>query len=318
MLYIDGMLIQEDVMTILKELKFQLAVNGTILFSTMKDTNDNIMITCPMHKNGQERSPSCGVHKKTGLVHCFTCGYSVTLSEMISNVFGRNDCGIFGREWLRKNFTEIAVEERDELKLNLARKSLKHEFHSYVPDIVLEQYRYTHPYMYKRGLTDDVIDKFDIGYDIETECLTFPVRDKNGNCLFVARRSVKDKYFHYPSGAHKPLYGVYEMDSISPVYVCESMFNALSLVTIGCNAVALNGTGSKEQYEELRRLPNRHIILALDNDEAGNRGMNKIANYLKDSKILYSLSYKDSRDINDLLLDRELEELVSTVHLYFS
>lgn len=29
----------------------------------------------------------------------------------------------------------------------------------------LDRYRYIHPYMYKRGMTDDLIEKFDVGYD---------------------------------------------------------------------------------------------------------------------------------------------------------
>ena len=65
--------------------------------------------------------------------------------------------------------------------------------------------------MYERGLTDEVIEEFDIGYDKDTRCITFPVRDKSGGTLFVARRSVDTKYFNYPKEAEKPLYGLFEL-----------------------------------------------------------------------------------------------------------
>ena len=41
---------------------------------------------------------------------------------------------------------------------------------------------------------------------MKTNCITFPIRDKEGNCLIVARRSVKGKYFNYPSKAKKSVY----------------------------------------------------------------------------------------------------------------
>ena len=44
-------------------------------------------------------------------------------------------------------------------------------------------------------MTDEVIEQFDLGYDKSTDSITFPVRDKNGDCMFVARRSIKTKYF---------------------------------------------------------------------------------------------------------------------------
>lgn len=318
MIIIDGVILQTTVQDIIEELKFQLFVNGTRLFGHIKDGGDNIMVSCPIHKDGQEKKPSCGIHKQSGVVHCFTCGYSVTMSEMISNVFGYNDYGVFGKSWLKKNFTEVAVEERKDIDIDLSRKELKREYYSYVPESVLDQYRYIHPYMYKRGLNDDTIITYDIGYDKETDCITFPVRDRYGNCLFVARRSVHEKYFNYPVGQQKPLYGIYEMEnSTSSVFVCESIFNALSLHQIGYEALALNGTGSKDQIELLRRLPVRSIVLCLDNDDAGIKGMSKIANAIRNDKLLYTVTYKDKRDINDLLLDNELEDLLKTTHLYF-
>jgi DNA primase len=182
--------------------------------------------------------------------------------------------------------------------------------------MVLEQYRWVHPYMYERKLTDEVIELFDVGYDPETDMVTFPVRNIYGDCLFVARRSVKGKYFHYPSGAEKPLYGVYEISNLpywaKEIWVTESMFNCLTLWTHGVPSVALNGTGSKYQLEELSKLNCRSLVIALDPDAAGRGGTQKIRNFLKDShKILYTVQYKDNRDINDLSYE-ECKQLINS------
>lgn len=313
---VDNVLFNTDVITILHDLHEELPD----ILNIIKDAGDNVMVQCPFHKDGQETKPSCGIHKETGLYHCFTCHEVGTLDEFISRCFNRDDWGIYGREWLRQHYQVVKTEDRPELELEYNRKHLKRENYSYVPEIVLGQYRYIHPYMYQRKLTDDLIELFDIGYDKETDMITFPVRDVYGNCLFVARRSVKGKYFHYPHGAEKPLYGVYEINRLDyipdNVWVTESMFNCLTLWAHNIPAVALNGTGSKDQMKALAELPYRGVVLALDPDAAGRTGMNKIYNYLSkySYKLISTVDYKDDRDINDLS-DEECEELIKTQHI---
>lgn len=131
------------------------------------------------------------------------------------------------------------------------------------------------------------------GYDKETDCITFPVKDEKGNCLFIARRSVKGKYFNYPTNMKKPIYGLYELNLLTnypqEVYICESIINALTLWTYGRYAVALNGTGTKYQIEQLKRMPCKEFILALDPDEAGKRGTDKLKKALKPYKLITQL-----------------------------
>ena len=84
--------------------------------------------------------------------------------------------------------------------------------------------------MFQRGLTKEIIERYDIGYDRINDMITFPVRDIKGNCLFIAKRSVKGKFFVLPSNRNKPLYGVYELDYNKPdLYICESFFNAFPM-----------------------------------------------------------------------------------------
>ena len=73
--------------------------------------------------------------------------------------------------------------------------------------------------------------------------------------------------------------------NIDEVIICESIINCLTCYVYGRPAIALNGTGSQSQLQELLKLPYRKIILALDPDEAGEKGTNKIYNALKDYKI---------------------------------
>lgn len=318
---------------ILSELQNQLKLNGIQLLTKIKDTGKDIMVQCPYHGDGQERRPSAGIRKSDGTFHCFACNETHTLPEVISHCFGKDAVGSFGWQWLLNNFGTVRIEERKNVLLDFSRddnnrKSLSKVYGQtdrqgdtrFVSEEELDSYRYFHPYMYKRGLTDDIIEMFDIGYDKETQCITFPIRDIQGNVLFIAKRSVKTKFFNYPKGVEKPLYGLYELYSCdypdgyedydgewhevshfpSEVIVCESMLDALVFWTVGKYAVALNGLGNELQFKQLRELPCRKIILATDMDERGLAARKRIRMNMQNTKIITEYYFpKGKKDAND-------------------
>lgn len=310
---------------IIDELKRQLTINKINLLNSIRDTPENIMVSCPYHKNGQERRPSAGIKKSDGTFHCFACGEVHTLPEVISYCFGNVDeFGNFGWNWLLKNFVSISVEERKPLDLQFNRKKITVAPKNFIGEQELDSYRYTHQYMYKRKLTDEIIELFDIGYDKDTECITFPVRDVNGNCLFVARRSVNTKFFNYPQGAEKPLYGLYELNATrsvnghpvhilpnfpNEIIICESMIDALTCWVYGKYAVALNGLGNDLQFKQLRELPCRKYILATDNDSAGMKARKRIRNNVRNKLITEYKFPPNRKDINDLTKE-EFDNLI--------
>lgn len=308
---VNNHVILDDTQDILIELRKQLEFNGVKRFAKFIDSGNNIQTNCPFHKEGQERKPSFGINKNTGECHCFGCGWSGTFSEMISNCFGKDDFGVYGDKWLIRNFVSVAVESRPDIDVDFCRrKKITSETKKYISEQELDSYRYTHPYMYKRKLTDEIIDLFDIGYDKSTECITFPNRDINGNCLFIARRSVKTKFFNYPQDVEKPVYGLYECNICAKtiknwfpneIIICESMIDALTCWVYGRYAVALNGTGNENQFKTLRNMPNRKFILATDMDEAGLKARERIRQSL-DNKLVteYVWDINIAKDINDM------------------
>lgn len=307
-----------DLIDILTELRAELQANGIELLGVIKDTPDNVMVACPYHKDGQERRPSMGISKKDGICHCFACGTVVSLQQMISHCFGdESQIGAFGWNWLLKNFLTIGVEERKDVPLDFGRSvgNQKRDGNGgtspargcFVTEEELDSYRYNHPYWTKRKITDaSIIELFDLGYDKQTDCITFPVRDIKGNCLFIARRSVRTKYFNYPCGAEKPVYGLYEIKQVvehftGDIIICESMLDALTAWQYGRFAVALNGLGTAEQFRELREFPCRKYILATDADEAGMRARIRIRQNIPNKLITeYIWDKNDAKDLNDM------------------
>lgn len=311
---IDGVHIDHNLEEVLGELQSQLHAQDIPLLHKMTSTPTDVMIQCPYHKGGQERKPSAGIRKSDGLFHCMACQETHSLTEVIAHCFGYTD-PMVGWRWLQKHFISVGQEQRKPLALDLERNIPKFRA-EYVQEDVLDKFRYLHPYMYKRGLNDEIIELFDIGYDRDTECITFPVRDIHGNTLFVARRSVNTKYFNYPSGAEKPLYGIYELSKnpSKEVIVCESMLDALVCWVWGRPAVAMNGLGTDLQFKQLSQLNCRKLILATDNDDSGRRARTRIKSKVR-GKLITEFDYASypagKKDMNDLTEDefRNLREI---------
>ena len=315
---INGTTFNVDTITIIKELRAQLIANHIHLLNKIFDSGEDIMVCCPYHKEGQERRPSAGIRKSDGMFHCFACGETHTLPEVISYCFGYNDpLGKEGYKWLARNFLTVTVADRKPLQLDMSRTRTLPKDVSYISEEELDRYRFIHPYLYERGLTDDIIEMFDIGYDRGTDSITFPVRDMNGDCMFVARRSVKTKRFDIPKGIDKPLYGLYEVlhtkgfgvQYTMKLYVCEGMFDCLRM---WCNGkIAVAGFGclfSSYQIKQIQDLPIRTVVLALDNDDAGWKANDRLRKLLTNKIIQEVILPEGRKDVGECT-DEEIRNL---------
>lgn len=311
---IDDVFFNCELYEVLDEVDRQLEISP---FAKRRDSKGDIMVCCPYH---HDTHPSAGVRKSDGMFHCFACQETHTLPELITHCFGHTDdiLGKFGWNWLLKNFATLQVEDRQLKPLEMHRGEVKAESIEYVSEEELDSYRYYHPYWAKRGITDErIIECFDLGYDIATKSITFPIRNIEGKTLFVARRSVQTKFFNYPEGVEKPLYGLYELyhsyiisgsrNGVA-VVVVESMIDCLRLWQNNKPSVALNGLGNELQMQQLRDLPCRKLILATDNDKAGIEARAKIKSAIKNKIISYYEIPDGKKDIGELT-DDEIKNL---------
>lgn len=324
---VNDIMINASCEDVVYELQRQLQINQIPYLHKIQDSGRNLMCTCPYHGNGQERRPSAGILKEDGTFHCFACNEVHTLPEVVSYCFGKDDMfGKWGMKWIVKNFATVSIEERKDVEIDMERNhttnknsilaSSDNNKSNYVSEEELDSYRYYHDYWTKRGITADwLIELFDLGYDKKTDCITFPVRDIDGNCLFVARRSVKTKWFNYPKDVDKPLYGIYELRQNgvydfygATVFITESMIDCLRLWQNHRLAIALNGTGSSEQFEQIRKMPIRKIVLATDSDMAGIKARAKIRTYVN-NKIITEVILPDGRKDIGECTDEEIQNL---------
>lgn len=298
-------------------------------------------VCCPYHSNGNEAHPSSGIlledewkgGRKTpkGWFHCFTCRKVATIQQLVDDVISLHKIPVVEANQLRemveldqaelesvispqefKDFETQFTVDKIAMQLNMKQPT-------FVSEDELAKYRFTVKYMYDRGLTDEIIERYDIGFDAhfvpyggkkEVPCITFPVKNINGDVLFIARRSIEGKRFYLPEGIEKPVYGVYELTSRKSVTICESIFNALSFVRIGQPAIALLGTGNSKQITDIKRYVGAwEYGICLDPDEAGLAGTRRLKKGLSSSAFVFE--YKgipEGKDANDLT-DAELRNL---------
>lgn len=302
------------------------------LIRPAKQSGDWYTLYCPFHSDGNEKKPSCGIllHDQykngqlypAGMWHCFACNASYTLPVGISKILEKKNMSGEGLKWLEENIPGFkpdpdAVQSLipDELMGQAMTRFMAEHVRArlsakpaYITENELASYRYTVPYMYERKLTDEVIAKYDVGFDAhhvppgrkkELPCITFPVRDQQGNTLFFCRRSIEGKYFNYPTNVTKPVYGLFELPkNATSVIICESVINCLTCVTYGYNAVALLGTGTPYQIDQLRHLGAKEFIICLDGDEAGRRGTAKLKKALSSVAFVWVMHVPEGEDVN--------------------
>ena len=305
------------------------------LLRTSKISGDWYTIYCPFHSDGKERKPSCGVllhdqyrngqHYPAGLFHCFACQTSKSLIDAVTYILENNNVSSDTVTWLKENIPGFDVSETleesnaliphniweqvtNKFAIDYISAKSNTQFNN-VSEVELAKYRYTVPYMYTRGLTDELIAKYDIGFDRnhippgrkkELPCITFPVRDEKGNTLFLCRRSIEGKYFNYPENVNKPVYGLYELPpDCKSVIICESCINCLTAVKYGYAAVALLGTGTTYQMNQLKMLGVHEFVLCLDGDAAGRRAAQKIKRALECVALIWTMEMPDGKDAND-------------------
>ena len=306
------------------------------LLRLYKQSGDWYQVYCPLpHTGGHyETRPSCGIrlHEEykngkltpAGFTHCFSCGWAKPLPETITEILKTKGISKSGLDWLKENIPDFEedYEEFDYLipqnlmqaidanyAVDYINSVINQNTDNFISEQELATYRQIVPYMYERGLTNELIEKYDIGYDANfippgkvkpVPSITFPVKDRNGNTLFLCRRSIKGKMFNYPQGVEKSLYGLYELPkNTKSVIICESCFNALTAIKYGYNAVALLGTGTSYEIGQLKQLGVQEYVICLDPDDAGRRGANKLKKALSGIGIVWVVDMPDGKDLND-------------------
>ena len=151
----------------------------------------------------------------------------------------------------------------------------------------------THPYLQERGLTEETIAAFGLGYcdnGSMTGRIVIPIHNVDGQIVAYAGRWPGDPpedtpKYKLPAGFRKSLeifnlHRALQADPVMPLVIVEGFFDCFHLWQNGIErVVALMGSQLSQSQEELlakHLLPNDRIIVMLDEDEAGRTGRDQV------------------------------------------
>jgi len=178
-----------------------------------------------------------------------------------------------------------------------------------------------------RGLSAEVVKRFMLGYDKAYKTADV---DEDGNShpatwqaliiptsktSYVARnvgspREPAKKNRYRKKGASQLFNTRALKEAQKPIFICEGELDALSIITVGGEAVGLGSTANYRQLVKLleAQKPAQPLILALDNDNDGEETTERLITELERIQIpFYRLNiYGEKKDANEALLsDRE-------------
>lgn len=208
-----------------------------------------------------DRDPSMGYDPKRHKVHCFACGADYDLFDLIALDQGFSSPGE-ALEWASRRYGRGDARSKEEPRGDAVSALAERRREERARPAAGEGA----DYFIKRGLSQETVKRFRLGYEPERRCVVIPC--EGGRAV---RRSVEGKRYLNEAGQPSPLFQPELLGGEEPVFLTEGAFDALSAEELGFRAAALNGAGNREKAAALlrgRKKPGA-VLLATDNDAAG-------------------------------------------------
>jgi DNA primase len=275
----------------------------------VSETSNDFLCLCPFH--GNRHTPSFSVSHQKGLYLCFnpSCGASGTIVELVKNMTKRNEYEAL--RFILSAQVEAAAHFEDELAEILDDKPEYADFDQNVLDRLHSQMNdRAREYLNGRGIDDESIDHFKLGYSASQDMVIVPVHSPDGIPVGLVGRSIEGKSFKNSTGLprNKTMFNIHRAKRMGgSVIVVESSFDAIRVHQSGYpNVVAtLGGFMSKINMQNLNRNFTK-IIIMTDADQAGRELGKNIAETLKNKEILWAhysndiLYPHDAKDVGDM------------------
>lgn len=267
-------------------------------FQKFEIRGDEAWLCCPFHAHGQERTASASFHltgKDAGKFFCFGCKTKGRLSSILTKLFGSKAKVI---NYLNSNYTRLHVEKAREVnKVETRASQLTQEF-----DLPESLFTNKTDYYESRGIPDELVERFKLGYSKRRNAIIFPVYEDGKIVFYQIRYLDKDSKlkWYIPKDAKVKIWG---KESITDrrVIVCESVFNALTCWKFGKQAVATFGARcDDETLEDLLSIGCLSYTIAFDGDEAGRKSALELSKKLRSrNRLVRILRVPDKTDINN-------------------
>lgn len=248
----------------MENFRLVLGLLQSLLGRPKPSTKGNYAFHCPFCKH---HKPKLEIDPKTGFYHCWTC-QPATKGRNLVSLLKKLHASSAQISEMRSYFPDGKGDVDDK---SYAPVQLPKEFIPLAQKSSKLPYRQAKAYLDRRGITEEDILKYNIGY-CETgkyaNSVIIPSYDRNGRInYFISRSFEKDpaRKYNAPSCNKNELIGFeYFINWRVPVILCEGIFDAIALRR---NAVPLFGkTIPKALMMKLVESDVKTVYLALDND----------------------------------------------------
>lgn len=286
---------------------------------------------CPFCGSGKKRNQTAALKVYSGSrYNCFSCNAHGDIFTLI----GEMEHLTFKESLNRANELFGSYSPRP-AETKERKNNVKNKYKDYIERCTKNASK-AKEYFKKRGFSKADIERFQLGYDVETNGIVIPYgRDYS----YYLWRSVTEKKFDKPRSSEagpEPVYNSCALQSHVPCFICESPIDAMSVMAASkYNAIAIGGTGVKKLLDYIdSKGVKAPLIVSLDDDDdkernAGLENAKILMGELAGRRIPYVFAQysKDGypktrhKDANEMLcsrrelFERDLEENVRRVTL---
>ena len=295
-----------------------------------KGINTKELFRCvsPEH---EDKNPSMSFYKKKNKCTCFACGKNYDIFDLVKMEYGletfpeqlkKVEEFIKNPELIEDANKTIYSKKNIEIRLNSTIQEKKVEENKIYPEFY---YYYRDckkrisetDYLQKRGISKEVQDKYNIGYDTDFKegKMKFPIQAiiiPISKDSYTVRNINSASKFRYTKVGEAAIFNYWELEQNrkDTFYIVEGEIDALSIIEAGRKSIALGSVNEVNLLVNKLKEDkfNNKFILMLDNDEKGKMWQEILYTKLKEIGINVEKSnalgkYKDANEF--LIKDRE-------------
>lgn len=305
---------------------------------------------CPIPEcgsgTGEHRTGAFGLYDDDTRCHCFSCRFDGDIFDLIGKVEGIS--GLPAQRARAGELFGITIDSNGYSKSGYQNQAKNEQYtHSSIHTSAYTQeekrehaknmndmnnyYRECADrvgqtdYLKNRGLSEATIKKYGLGYDPhytkstggrEWKAIIIPT-DTGYTARNTDANASNDDRYRKCKGAENPIYLATTLAKASnPIFIVEAELDALSIIEAGGEAVGLGSTANWNKLIELvkKEKPAQPLIIALDNDESGEKAAKALSEELTALEIpfLKTNPYGDAKDANEALIAHR-EEFIEQV-----
>ena len=252
----------EEIKTHLKDYLEEKGLNTRHNFSCISGTHE-------------DKNPSMSYDEKRQIIKCFSCNNSYDLISLYAkdnNLDNKKDFKRIIDELVLKYKIDTKMNNSDTIKKVINDIPKKEDYTKYINKCKKDIGKTD--YLLKRGISEQLQTKYNIGYDVKDKMLVLPI---SKTCYLGRYTDDTNKYKHHkPKGTTNEIFnGNYLKDSDfkTIIWVTEAIIDALSLEEINeeIRAISLNSVSNASQLVNEARTNNFKgaFMIAFDTDKTG-------------------------------------------------